>query len=145
MKFNWTVFTVALIFSFVVNALSHSYFYLGTLHLSPQTFNWLWRLITVGSFIISPLLLFASFYLIGRNIDLASDFLSVLVPLFIGSWAGQLIGRLGILWYIIVSLGWESAPSTLFGFLWVGFTMAFSFEFFVGFTALATAYIVKKR
>ena len=145
MKFNWTVFTVALIFSFVVNALSHSYFYLGTLHLSPQTFNWLWRLITVGSFIISPLLLFASFYLIGRNIDLASDFLSVLVPLFIGSWAGQLIGRLGISWYIIVSQGWESAPSTLFGLLWVSFTMAFSFEFFVGFTALATAYIVKKR
>ena len=145
MKFNWKVFTVALIFSFVVGALSHSYFYLGTLHLSLQTFNGLWRLITVGSFIISPLLLFASFYLIGRNIDLASDFPSVLVPLFIGSWAGQLIGGLGISWYIIVSLGWGSAPSTLFGVLWVGFTIAFSFEFFVGFTALATAYIVKKR
>ena len=145
MKINWTVFTVALIFSFVVGALSHSYFYLGSLHLSPQTFNWLWSLITVGSFIISPFLLFASFYLIGRNIDLASDFPSVLVPLFIGSWAGKLIGRLGISWYIIVSQGWESAPSTLLGFLWAGFTMAFSFEFFVGFTALAMAYIVKKR
>ena len=145
LKFNWTVFTVALIFSFVVGALSHRMFYLGQLHLSPQMYNWLWSLIGVGSFIISPLLLFASFYLIGRNIDLASDFLSVLVPLLIGSWAGQLIGRLGISWYIIVSLGWESAPSTLFEYLWVGFTMAFSFEFFVGFTALATAYIVKKR
>ena len=136
-------------FSFVVGALSHRMFYLGLLHLSPQMYNWLWSLIGVGSFIISPLLLFTSFYLIGRNIDLASDFLSVLVPLFIGSWAGQLIGRLGISWYIFVSLGWESAPSTLLStllkYLWVGFTMAFSFEFFVGFTALATAYIVKKR
>ena len=145
LKFNWKIFTVALTFSFVVGALSHRMLYLGVLHLSSQMFDWLWSLIGVGSFIISPLLLFASFYLIGRNIDLASDFLSVLVPLFIGSWAGQLIGRLGISWYIIVSQGWESAPSTLFGLLWVSFTMAFSFEFFVGFTALATAYIVKKR
>lgn len=145
MKFNWTVFTVALIFSFVVGALSHSLFYLGLLHLSPQMFDWLWSLIKVGSFIISPLLLFTSFYLIGRNIDLASDFLSVLVPLFIGSWAGQLIGRLLIFWYIYVSQGWESAPSTLLQYLWAGFTMAFSLEFFVGFTALAMAYIVKKR
>jgi hypothetical protein len=145
LKFNWKVFTVALTFSFVVNALLHSYFYLVTLHLSPQTFNWLWSLIEVGKFIISPVLLFASFYLIGRNIDLASDFLSVLVPLFIGSWAGQLIGGVGISWYIMVSLGWGSTPSTLFGALLVGFTIAFSFEFFVGFTALATAYIVKKR
>jgi len=123
--------------------------YLGVLHLSSQMFDWLWSLIGVGSFIISPLLLFASFYLIGRNIDLASDFLSVLVPLFIGSWAGQLIGHLGIIWYITVSQGWEYASpslwSTLFGFLMAGFTIAFSFEFFVGFTGLATAYIVKKR
>ncbi len=145
LKINWKVFTVAFIFSFVAGALPHSYFYLASLHLSPQTFNWLWSLIEVGMFIISPLLLFASFYLIGRNIDLASDFLSVVVPLFIGSWAGQLIGRLGTSWYISVSLGWESAPSTLVGFAWAALHEAFSFEFFVGFTALAMAYIVKKR
>jgi len=149
LKFNWTIFTVALIFSFVVGALSHGMFYLGQLHLSPQMFDWLWSLIGVGSFIISPLLLFTSFYLMGRNIDLASDFLPVVLPLFLGSWAGQLIGGLGILWYISLSLGWEYAPSTLLStllrVLWAGFTIAFSFEFFVGFTALATAYIVKKR
>ncbi len=145
MKFNWKVFTVALIFSLVVGVLSHSFLYLVLLHLSQQMLDWLYYPITAISFIISPLLLFTSFYLIGRKIDLASDFLSVLVPLFTGSWAGQLIGGLGIHWYIIVSQGWESSPSTLSGVLWVGFISAFSPEFFVGFTALAMAYIVKKR
>ncbi len=144
MKLNWTVFAVALMFSFVVGALSHSLLYLYSLNLSPQTVDWLLSLIEAGRFIISPFLLFASFYLIGRNIDLASDFLSVLVPLFIGSWAGQLIGGLLIFLYISQAL-FGSASYTLLQYLWAVFYSAFSLEFFVGFTALAVAYIVKKR
>lgn len=96
----------------------------------------------VVSFILSPLLLFASFYLIGRNIDLASDFLSVLVSLFIGSLAGRLIG------YFFLYADSYAAPSSFLEFLWLGLELlyvAFSLEFFVGFTALAMAYIVKKR
>lgn len=120
------------------------FFYLGSLNLSSQMFDWLWSLVRVGSFIISPFLLFASFYHIGRNIDLASDFLSVLVSLFIGSWVGQLIGGLLIFQYISQA-SFGSAPYTLLQYLWAVVYSGFSLEFFVGFTALAMAYIVKKR
>jgi hypothetical protein len=96
----------------------------------------------VVSFILSPLLLFASFYFIGRNIDLASDFLSVLVSLFVGSLAGRSIG------YFSLYADSYVVPSSFLEFLWLGLELlciAFSLEFFVGFTALAMAYIVKKR
>jgi hypothetical protein len=144
MKFNWKVFAVALMFSFVVSALSQSSSYLLLLSarvLGPQI-GWLWPLVKVGSFIISPFLLFASFYLIGRNIDLVSDFPSVIVSLFIGSWAGQLIGSLLLFLYTPQALS-GSASYVLWQYLWTVVYSLFSFEFFVGFTALAVAYIIK--
>jgi hypothetical protein len=100
---------------------------------------WLMPLFEVGSFIISPFLLFVSFYLIGRNIDLVSDFRSVIVFLFIGSWAGQLIGSLFLFLYTF------PAVYALWQYLWTVVYYAFSLEFFVGFTALAVAYVMKKR
>jgi hypothetical protein len=106
-------------------------------------FDWLFSLIEAGRFIISPFLLFACFYFIGGNIDLASDFLSVLLSLFIGSWTGQLIGGLLIFCYISQAL-FGSAPYTMWQYLWAVFHSAFSLEFFVGFTALAMAYIMRK-
>jgi hypothetical protein len=149
-KFNWTVFAVALAFSLVVSVLSNSSIYLDrTLNLSSQMFIWLLFFINVFSFIVSPLLLFASFYFIGRNIDLASNFLSVFLALFLGSWAGHLIGYFSLtLWYMSVYASGYSPPYTLFQFLWLGwisFNMAFSIEFFAGFAALSIAYLVKKR
>jgi len=145
MKFNWIVFAVAFVFSFVLRAVLPfiSSNLLRTLN------HEMWDLVVfstnVISFILSPLLLFASFYLIGRNIDLISDFPSVLVPLFVASLAGRLVGFL-LLYagsYVLVP-----APPTLLQFCEYGLNylyMAFSYEFFVGFTALAVAYIVKKR
>jgi hypothetical protein len=141
MKLNWKVFAVAFVFSFVITVPS----YASTILI--RTLNHeMWDLVVfstdVISFILSPLLLFASFYLIGRNIDLVSDFPSVLVPLFVASLAGRLVG------YLSLYAGSYSAPSTLLEFLWCGLSLlrtAFSLEFFVGFTALAVAYIVKKR
>jgi hypothetical protein len=106
----------------------------------------MWDLIVfstnVISFIISPLLLFASFYLIGRNIDLTSDFPLILVPLFVGNLAGRLVG------YFFLYAGSYTVPSDLLQFLWFCLSLlhiAFSLEFFVGFTALAIAYVMKKR
>jgi hypothetical protein len=144
MKFNWKVFAVAFMFSFVVRALLYSFSYL-LLHISgPQMSVWLVPLFEVGTFIISPFLLFASFYLIGRKIDLVSNFPSVLVSLFIGSWIGQLIGSL--LLFLNTSTGSiESAAYVLWQYLWVVVYSMFSTEFFVGFTALSVAYIIKKR
>lgn len=149
-KFNLIVFGVAFAFSFVVDAISNSSILVDrVLSLSSEKFVWAVYFINVVSFIVSPFLLFASFYLIGRDIDLASDFLSVLVPLFLGSWAGHLIGYFSLAFcYMSLYAGPYFAPTALLQFLWTGwtgFTMAFSLEFFVGFTALAIAYIVKKR
>jgi hypothetical protein len=143
MKVNLKVFLVAFVFSFIVNIPS----YASTLlirTLNPGMWNLIFFSTNVISFILSPLLLFVSFYLIGRNIELASDFPSVLVSLFIGSWVGQLIGGLLIFWCVSIAL-FASTSYILLQCLWGVFSFAFSFEFFVGFTALAMAYIVKKR
>jgi hypothetical protein len=141
MKFNWTVFTVAFAFSFVIPALSYISTFL-TRTLNHEMWDLLFFSTHAVSFILSPLLLFASFYLIGRNIDLASDFPSVLVSLFVGNLAGCLIA------YFSLYVGSYVASSSFLEFLWLSLEllyMAFSLEFFVGFTALAMAYIVKKR
>ncbi len=141
MKFNWTVFVVAFVFSFVILVPSYtSTFLIRTLN------HEMWDLVVFStnmiSFILSPLLLFASFYLIGRNIDLTSDFPLILVPLFIGNLTGRLVG------YFFPYASSYTVPSDLLQFLWFSLSLlqiAFSLEFFVGFTALAIAYVMKKR
>jgi hypothetical protein len=141
MKLNWKIFVAAFVFSFVIPILSYaSTFLIRTLD------HEMWDLVAFStgaiSFIVSPLLLFASFYWIGRNIDLVSEFPSVLVSLFVGSLAGRSVS------YFSLYAGSYSAPSTLLQLLWFGLSLlrtAFSLEFFAGFTALAVAYIRKKR
>jgi hypothetical protein len=97
---------------------------------------------SVVHFILCPLLLFVSFYIIGRTIDLASDFPSILLCLFVGSLAGHLIG------YFSLNVGSYTPPSSHLELLWFALDllyMAFSLEFFAGFTALTISYITKKR
>ena len=145
MKPNWKVFLVAFALSFVLRAVLPSISSNLTRMLDHEMWDSVLFSTHVVSFVLSPLLLFASFYLIGRNIDLASDFLSVLVSLFVGCFAGRFIGFLVL---SEVSNVLPPAPYTLLLFFEYGFDyliMAFSLEFFVGFTAIAMAYIVKKE
>ena len=144
MRFNWKVFVVAFVFSLVIGVLSIIFGYLvQALNLRPEMLSGVWYFISVTRFVISPFLLFASFYLIGRNLDLRAEFPSVLLPLFFGSWVGHLIGFYPLaLWdnplYIV-------NVESLLSFIWYGISSALSFEFFVEFSALSMAYLLKTR
>jgi len=148
MKFKWKIFVVAFLFSFVIGALPNvSQFLFQMFHSSlAEVFEWIMFALNVVSFFVSPLLLFASFYYMGRKIDLAAEFLSVVVSLFLGSWFGHLIGYFPLEFIRIFQnggtfIGWTWG----LWFLWYAFSKAFSLEFFAGFAALSMAYIVRKR
>jgi len=113
--------------------------------LTPETYSWIASVTSVAAFFVSPALLFASFYLIGGKIDLASEFTSVVVPLFLGSWVGYLIGYFPLHFIYIAQYGGTFAGPWFLWFLWYAFVRAFSLEFFVGFAALSMAYITRKR
>jgi len=146
MQFNWRIFVVAFIFSLVVGVLSGiSQFLFEVFMWSMEVYTWVNFGISVVAFVVSPLLLFACFYIMGKKIDFAAEFPSAVVPLFLGSWVGHLLG------YFTLQLGLYSRYSGAFveplalWFSWYGFRMAFSFEFFAGFAALSMSYIAKKR
>jgi len=146
MEFKWKIFAVALVFSLVMGALSNvSLFVFRVFDLSPEAYGWIAFIIGVATFLVSPVLLFASFYLIGGKIDLEAEFLSVVVPLFLGSWLGHLVGYFPLQFSYMVWYGGSLVGPWVLGYVWYGFMMAFSLEFFAGFAALSMAYIARKR
>ncbi len=146
MKFNWKVFFVILPFSLGIGVLSNVYLYLLPWHLGPVQYSRVIWSINVVSFCVSPLVLFASFYLMGRDIDLIAEFPSVLVPLFLGSLIGHLIGHFSsVLLYTSLYPDWNSLSQNYLWFFWVPISKVFSSEFFVGFGALSMSYIAQKR
>ena len=146
MNFNWRIFAIAFVFSLASGVLSNSLqlLYLW-LRFTPETASWIGFGLGIASFVISPVLLFAVFYLIGENIDFVTQFQLVVVPLFVGSWIGHLAGDFSMQLIPVVSFGNVLlGPSGLL-LVWYGFRLAFSLEFFVGFAAFSMAYIARKR
>jgi len=152
MEFRWKIFAVAFVIALAVGVLSNvptflfSYLF-RTLRLTPEWYSWIALVLNVATFIVSPGLAFAAFYLMGGKIDIVVESLAVVVPLFLGSWVGHLIGYFPLQIILIAQSGGSFIdPWSLgFGFLWYAFRAAFSYEFFVGFSALSIAYIVRKR
>lgn len=147
-RFEWVVFYVAFGFSLVVGALTDSYlFFDRVLNLTPEMGFVAFQLAIGVRFLVSPLALFASFYIIGRSIDFGAGFQSVIVSLFLGNWAGHLIAYFSYrLWFSSPSGGsylWE--PYLLPEIIWSVISFALSLEFFVGLSAISIAYIVKRR
>ena len=146
MGFNWKVFFVALPFSLVIGVLVNVHLYLLRLDLGPVPYSWVMLSIDVVGFVISPLILFASFYLMGRNIDLIAEFPSILMSLFLGSWIGHLIGYFSsVLLYISLYADLHFSSFTYLYYFWAAVSNALSVNFFVGFAALSISYIMKKR
>lgn len=151
LRLNWRIFFVALIFSLIIGVLGNvSVVLFWVFAPDAQAIAFMSLGLNVVSFFISPLLLFAVFYFIGGRIDLVFEFLSVVMSLFLGSLAGHLIGYFPLqLFYVI---GYDSTFASqgflfvnILWMLWYAFRIAVSAEFFVGFTALSIAYIMKKR
>jgi len=146
MEFRWKIFAVAFVIALAVGVLSNvPTFLFRMLNLTPQWFSWIALVVSVATFFVSPGLFFAAFYLIGGKIDIVAEFLSVVVPLFLGSWAGELIGYFPLQFIFVAQYGGTFIDPWSLGFLWYAFRAAFSYEFFVGFAALSMAYIVRKR
>jgi len=144
--FNWRIFVVALAFSLVISAISYlDQFLFMIFRFPPRDWAWIALLFSVASFVVSPVLLFAYFFFTGGKIDLAAEFSSVVVPLFLGSWVGHVVGYYTLQFLYLSQYGGTFLDPWVFGFLWYAFRIAFSFEFFVGFAALSMAYIARKR
>lgn len=117
MEFKWRIFAVALLFSLMSGAISSiSPFLPRILDLKPQEFAWVSFAVSVAAFFVSPVLLFAFLYLMGRKIDLVAEFSLVVVPLFLGSWFGHLIGYFPLQFFYIALFG-----SSFFGPWVLGF------------------------
>lgn len=133
-------------FSLVIGVFLNVHLYLLRLHLETVLYSYVMWSIDVVSFFISPLVLFASFYLMGRNIDLIAEFPSILVSLFLGSWIGHLIGYFSsVLLYISLYADLHFSSFGYLYYFWAAVSNALSLNFFVGFAALSISYIVKKR
>jgi len=146
MEFKWGIFLVALSFSLTIGALSNvSLFLYRIFDFTPEVFSWLNVALSAAAFFLSPVLLFVCLFLMGRNIDLVAEFLSVVVPLFIGSWVGHLIGYYSFYFLYIFQYDGSLVGPWIIGLVWHAFVTAFSAEFFVGFAALSMAYITTKR
>jgi len=146
MEFKWRIFVVAFAFALVIGALSNvSQFLFRMFDLTPEEFSRIVSAISIATFFVSPVLLFACLYIMGGKIDLATEFLSIVVPLFLGSWSGHLIGYFPLQFIYIAQSGSTFVGTWVLWFMWYAFREAFSLEFFVGFAALSMAYITRKR
>jgi len=146
MGFNWKVFFVVLQFSLIIGVFLNIHLYLLHLDLGPELYSYVMWSIDVVRFVISPLALFASFYIMGRNIDLIAEFPSILMSLFLGSWIGHLTGYFSsILLYIALYADVHFSSLSYLYYFWIAVSNALSLNFFVGFAALSIYYIVKKR
>jgi hypothetical protein len=145
MKFMWKIFLVTFLFSLAVAILSNSYkiLILTIRNLSAYDYGALLFLLSVVSFFISPALFFGVLYLIGRNLDFATEFMSVVISLFLGCWLGHLVGFFTIEFVYITNYDSALSISQLLYYFWYIFPFAFSSEFFIGFTAVSMAHIKK--
>jgi hypothetical protein len=93
--------------------------------------------------IISPFLLFVTFYLIGKRIDSTKEFWSHILSFFIGNFSGTTFG----FFVVYMSLHYGNHFPTInlvAGLIGTFVGSLFSTNFFVGFCALATSYITRK-
>ena len=100
--------------------------------------------ITIPRFIVNPLLLFVYFYFTGRRIGRLKDFYSTVFSFFLGTWIGLVIVS------ILTHVGFQLSSSMPFVwqiavFLGYFVTSLLSHSFFVGLSALAFGYAIKKN
>ena len=139
-KIHVKVLTIAFVFSIILS------FFVPSINLSfmdAELYYTSYYYFGVIRWIISPFLVFVTFYFIGKRIDSTKEFWSYLLSFFIGNFSGTTFG----FFVVIMSLFYGNhfpiinLIASLIG-TFVG--SLFSSNFFVGFSALATSYIIKK-
>lgn len=143
MKIYLRVLLIAFAFSFALGILSNALWF--TMRFFPtdnQAVATAAKVFGVLSTIISPLLLFVTFYFIGKKPETKGEFYSHLLSFFLGNWiglgVGSFIGTVSTMYSTPFDFMVYVLLSNLGGNL-------FPYSFFVGFSALAISYIIKKN
>jgi hypothetical protein len=144
MKIHPRVLTIAFVLSTIVGILSNSSYYLEMIYTEPQAMGIMLTIIGILSTLVNPLIVFVAFYSVGKGIQTNGEFYSDLLSLFAGNAAGFTFGTL-IIWMLVRTVISLDTLSVVLRVVGGFFYSLFSLSFFVGFSALALSYIIKKR
>jgi len=140
------VLIVAFALSTVIGALSNTYFYLASIYYTePYGSSAANFIVNMLSLIVNPLLLFIIFYSVGKRIETNMEFYSSILSLFLGNAIGLTFGHFVTI--IVAQDLFHIYPYVVDGrtVLAVFASSLFPLSFFVGFSALALGYIIKKK
>ena len=144
MNFNWRIFGGLLVFSLIQGFLYGYQQYLGA-HLNTSNFQTFtnWTDIIDGVFIFVPLVLFITFYLLGKRTDIVANLKTVLISLLTGSVVGYFIG-FGPFAYLFVT---PSGPNltVLYVLVLHAILSIFWMSFCVALAALSFGYASNKK
>jgi hypothetical protein len=144
MKIYYRTLLIALAFSFAIGILSHGAMFLTRLYPYPNDYQAIATnslFLSIIGMIISPVLLFVTFYFIGKKPETIGEFYSHLLSFFVGNLIGFAVGNFLGTFLTVVEMPFEYVVYMLL-FSFVG--SPFSSSFFVGFSALAIGYIIRK-
>jgi hypothetical protein len=142
MRICMKVLLIALVFSFAIGILSQSPEFLMRLYPNDnQAIGTTATYFGILATIISPVLFFVTFYFIGKKPETLGEFYSCLLSFFLGNWIGLAFGG-----FLGTVLSIYDLPSEVVAYILMGSFAGslFSSSFFVGFSALAVSYIIKK-
>ncbi len=145
MKIKAKVLIAAFIFAFILGVLSESAQYLAMLHMTIYSQAAINVVVSIVSAIVNPLLLFITFYFMGKKTETINDFYSYLFSFFLGNWIGLTLGHSITLAVVLTAFSSVSAVGigfTILAWLW---SSLLSYSFFVGCSALAIGCIVSKK
>ncbi len=86
------VLAIAFALSTLVGVLYNIPFYVELIYPEPQAMVILGLIASVLSFVVNPLLMFVTFYFIGKRIETNNDFYSYLLSFFLGNLIGLTFG-----------------------------------------------------
>ena len=143
MNFNWRVFGGVLVFSLIQGFLYGYQQYLEV-HSNISSFQALtnWLNILNGLVVFVPIVLFITFYWLGKRTDIVTNLKAVLISLLAGSLVGYFIG-FGPFAYLFVT---PSGPNftVLYALVLHAVLSIFWFSFCVGLAALSVGYVITK-
>ena len=146
MKIHPRVLIIAFALSTVIGALSNTYFYLASIfYTEPYESSAANFTVNMLSLLVNPLLIFVISYFIGKRIKTNVELYSSILSLFLGNAIGLTFGHFVTI--IVAQDLFHLYPSLVDGrsVLAIFASSLFPPSFFVGFSALALGYIIKKK
>lgn len=144
MRIDVKVLVISFVFSLIVGILAEISINLDLFVISQTGFYFWLNVLGVASFVINPLLAFVAFYFAGGKIDIETNFVSVLVSLFLGILVGFWIGFLPEIYFSLNYCGGIDRIALLIQIDQYSYYGSFLLLFFVAFSALCFQYFFRK-